>query len=133
MDFIDIGKDQDCIDIYEDQPWFCLFRYSFDQVASNLLLATKVPQEEIRPMLIQAAAIQSALAASLETTLAETAVKPDQIEDELLTAEEAAKILNVTPRWLYSHAKKLPFTKRISRKCLRFSKAGLYRYINKRL
>ncbi len=49
--------------------------------------------------------------------------------DHLLTPEEAGRMLGVTPRWLYRHAKRLPFTRRISRKVLRFSEAGLRRWL----
>jgi predicted DNA-binding transcriptional regulator AlpA len=49
-------------------------------------------------------------------------------EDHLLTPEEAAEKLNVKLCWLYRHAKKLPFTRRLSRKALRFSEAGLLRW-----
>jgi predicted DNA-binding transcriptional regulator AlpA len=49
--------------------------------------------------------------------------------DTLLTAKEAAALMNVTPRWLYRHAAKLPFSRRIGRKNLRFSEAGLRRWI----
>jgi hypothetical protein len=49
-------------------------------------------------------------------------------DDKLLTADEAAPILGVAPRWLYRHAGQLPFTRRLSRKVLRFSEAGLRRY-----
>ena len=48
--------------------------------------------------------------------------------DQLLTPEEAGQLLGVTPRWLYRHAKRLPFTRRLSRKTLRFSEAGLRRW-----
>jgi predicted DNA-binding transcriptional regulator AlpA len=48
--------------------------------------------------------------------------------DRLLTPSEAASLLNVSPRWLYRHAKNLPFTRRLSPKALRFSEAGLLRY-----
>ncbi len=40
--------------------------------------------------------------------------------DRLLTVEEAAQRLAVTPRWLYRHAEDLPFTVRLGR-LLRFS------------
>lgn len=50
-------------------------------------------------------------------------------EDRRLTSPEAAAMLNVSVRWLYRHSKALPFTKRMSRKCLRFSEAGLLRYL----
>jgi predicted DNA-binding transcriptional regulator AlpA len=49
--------------------------------------------------------------------------------DRLLTPEETAAILDVDVRWLYRHAAKLPFTRRISRKNLRFSEAGLRRWL----
>ena len=45
-----------------------------------------------------------------------------------LTAVEAASLLRVSPRWLYRHQKKLPFARRLSRKCIRFSEAGLRRW-----
>jgi hypothetical protein len=48
--------------------------------------------------------------------------------DRWLTAEQAAPLLGVTVRWMYDHAKNLPFAKRLSRKCLRFSESGLVRY-----
>jgi predicted DNA-binding transcriptional regulator AlpA len=50
-------------------------------------------------------------------------------EDNLLTPEQAAEILGQSVRWLYRHAAKLPFTRRLSRKNLRFSEAGLRRWI----
>ena len=49
--------------------------------------------------------------------------------DRLLTANETASILDVKTRWLYRHAANLPFTRRISRKNLRFSEAGLRRWL----
>jgi len=59
-------------------------------------------------------------------------VKAPAEPDKLLTAEEAAPILGVTPRWLYRHARQLPFARRLSRKALRFSDAGLRRYMASR-
>jgi predicted DNA-binding transcriptional regulator AlpA len=50
-------------------------------------------------------------------------------EDRLLTAEEAAKILGMSPDWLYRRAKQLPFTRRIHHKMLRFSYQGIQKYI----
>src|SRR5438874_6958526 len=49
--------------------------------------------------------------------------------DRLLTPEEAASILGQNVRWLYRHAATLPFTRRISRKNLRFSETGLRRWL----
>lgn len=49
--------------------------------------------------------------------------------DRLLTTDEAAELLNVTPKWLARHASQLPFTRRLSRKALRFSEVGLRRWL----
>jgi len=48
--------------------------------------------------------------------------------DRLVTVKEAAPMLNVTPRWLYNHARHLPFARRLSRKALRFSEKGLIKW-----
>ena len=49
-------------------------------------------------------------------------------QDQWLTAKEAAPILGVTRRWLYRHAPKLPFARRVSRKVLRFSEPSLRKW-----
>jgi predicted DNA-binding transcriptional regulator AlpA len=49
--------------------------------------------------------------------------------DRLLTPQEAAALIGQTVNWLYRHSAKLPFARRISRKNLRFSEAGLRRWI----
>jgi predicted DNA-binding transcriptional regulator AlpA len=94
-----------------------------------------LPPEEIPALLAQLAAIQSILAARLVATpisaAAPSSHQPEE-SNQLLTAEDAAKILRVTPRWLYRHANRLPFTRRLSRKCLRFSEAGLRRWAETR-
>jgi hypothetical protein len=62
---------------------------------------------------------------SLKLTPAQAATQ----EDRLLTVEEAARLLGVTSRWLYRNAARLPYTRRLSRKALRFSELGLRRHI----
>jgi predicted DNA-binding transcriptional regulator AlpA len=49
--------------------------------------------------------------------------------DDLLTVIEAASALRVSPRWLYRHGKTLPFARKLSRKVLRFSRAGITRWL----
>jgi hypothetical protein len=49
--------------------------------------------------------------------------------EELLTVHEAAAMLKVTPRWLYRHAAKVPFSRKLSRKVLRFSRPALLRWL----
>ena len=50
-------------------------------------------------------------------------------EADLLKIDEAAAILRLSPRWLYRHAKSLPFSRKLSPKVLRFSRAGLLRWL----
>jgi predicted DNA-binding transcriptional regulator AlpA len=52
--------------------------------------------------------------------------------DRLLTVSEVAAILNVAPRWVYRRAGSLPFARKLSANTLRFSEAGLYRWIERR-
>lgn len=60
---------------------------------------------------------------------AEAAEAPD---DRLLTVQEAAKALSVTPDWLYRRSKSLPFARHLSRKQLRFSEQGLRKWAARR-
>lgn len=52
--------------------------------------------------------------------------------DRLLEAEEAAKILCVPKSWMYSHARHLPFTRKVGAKALRFSYKGIQKWIESR-
>jgi hypothetical protein len=67
-----------------------------------------------------------------EITAAISGVKHNE-PDHLITAEKAAAILGQPGRkgvrWLYRHSKRLPFTRSISRKHLRFSETGLRHWI----
>jgi predicted DNA-binding transcriptional regulator AlpA len=76
------------------------------------------------------ASLQSILAARLLVApiqAKQEGLTPDG-EDELLTTAEAAKILNVSEDWIYRRAARFPFTRRLSRKALRFSKSGLLKW-----
>ena len=42
----------------------------------------------------------------------------------LLTPEQLAERLQVPVAWIYRHASKWPFTRKLTRKCLRFDAAG---------
>ena len=58
--------------------------------------------------------------------------EPVRDGDRLLTALEAAQKLGATEGWLYRHASTLPFAVRVGKKHLRFSEAGIGRYIRQR-
>jgi predicted DNA-binding transcriptional regulator AlpA len=55
-----------------------------------------------------------------------------EAHDQLLNVHQAAERLGVAPAWLYRHANELPFTKKVSRKVLRFSSRGVERWISTR-
>ena len=77
-----------------------------------------------------AAQIEAALAQIpfLEVSLRDIA-SPSPEPDQLLTAQQAGKIADVHARWFYRHAKQLPFSRRLSRKVLRFSETGLRHWL----
>jgi excisionase family DNA binding protein len=52
-----------------------------------------------------------------------------QVDERLLTVREAAEVLNVSLDWLYRNSKKLPFSKKLGPKMLRFSYQGLQKYL----
>ena len=52
--------------------------------------------------------------------------------DHLLDANEAAKLLSISPDWLYRHAGRLPFTRKLGPKMLRFSYQGIQKYLASR-
>ena len=79
-----------------------------------------------------------ALRAELKEIVRE-ALREDRIEngtvsatekDTPLTAEQAAALIGVSRRWVYRHADRLPFARRINRKNVRFSRAGLQRWLD---
>jgi predicted DNA-binding transcriptional regulator AlpA len=88
--------------------------------------AADVPAEAIPGLLAQLAAAQTALAGRLLAMPSGTARAPSE---ELLTVEEAARRLATTPDWLYRRARRLPFAVRVGPRQLRFSSAGIDRYI----
>jgi hypothetical protein len=57
---------------------------------------------------------------------------PAWSEADLLTAEQVAGMLKTSVRFVYRNAGRWPFTRRISRKCLRFDRPGLLRFLAKK-
>jgi predicted DNA-binding transcriptional regulator AlpA len=49
--------------------------------------------------------------------------------DRLLDPEEAAKLLSVSEDWIYHNAKKLPFTRKLGPRLLRFSYHGMLKWM----
>lgn len=68
----------------------------------------------------------------LREQLALGAPAPAAAVEEMLEAAEAAKRLGVSVDWLYRRTKQLPFARKLSRKVVRYSAAGLAEYLAKR-
>ena len=91
---------------------------------------TEIPAESIAQVITRLASLQTALAARLLQVPLSLSRQDSNLdgEDELLTTADAARLLNVSEDWIYRRANRLPFTRRLSRKALRFSKTGLLRW-----
>jgi predicted DNA-binding transcriptional regulator AlpA len=101
-------------------------------LARNPERVVDVPPSAVPSLMAQAAALQAALAARLAGTsiaAGESGYARTPEAERLLTPPEAAALLAVTVTWLYRHAGRLPFTRRLSRKALRFSEPGLRRWL----
>jgi predicted DNA-binding transcriptional regulator AlpA len=53
--------------------------------------------------------------------------------DRLLTPDEAAEVLGMSVKWVYRNAHKLPFSRKLGRKTLRFSYLGIQKYLATRI
>ncbi len=72
-------------------------------------------------------ALAAAALAATETAQEARASRP-AAGDRTLNADEIAAELGQTRRWVFRNARKLPFVRRISRKALAGSEAGLRRW-----
>lgn len=52
--------------------------------------------------------------------------------EKLLSADEAAQFLHVSPDWLYRNARRLPFTRKVGNRMIRFSYQGALKWLNTR-
>src|SRR5262247_794607 len=73
-----------------------------------------------------------ALRQAVREALNSAGSKPQSNRDRLLTADKAAEMLAVSPDWLYRNAKKLPFTRKLGPKMLRFSNQGIAKWLETR-
>ena len=76
--------------------------------------------------------LAEALAAILEPIIqkaVDKAMNGHREEDRLMDAEEASRLLCVSEDWLYRHARRLPFSRKLGPKMLRFSYQGMQKYL----
>lgn len=95
--------------------------------------AFELSAAEAAALLIELARLQAVVAARLSTNpTASPASISDSDSDRLLTAEEVAERLQRSVDWVYRQAKHWPFTRRLTRRTVRFSEAGLQRFLGQR-
>src|SRR5215470_13678420 len=97
------------------------------EVAAQPERINDLAPEAARALLVQLATLQAPL---LARALAGGAAHGGEA-DELLTIDLAARRLGMSPAWLYRHAARLPFTRRVGRQ-VRFSARQLESYIANR-
>jgi len=69
------------------------------------------------------------LKALVREEIEKAAAQNGQDGDKLLDAEAACEVLSCSPDWLYDHHKKLPFTRKLGPKMLRFSYQGMQKWL----
>ena len=74
-------------------------------------------------------ALLEAIRQAVREEVQSVGAKSQSNDDRLLTADEAAQMLAVSPDWLYRNAKKLPFTRKLGPKMLRFSNQGIKKWL----
>lgn len=93
--------------------------------------------EQIPALVAEVASEQAALSAIQGVPTARLLVTPPAHDssadtDRLLTAEAVAHLLGVTKRWVQRRARRQPFARRISVRSVRYSEAGLRRWMTNR-
>jgi excisionase family DNA binding protein len=94
-----------------------------------------IPAEHLPALLAQVAALQAHVAALLSALSlrllgdAAAGVLGHGRAEPLLSVRQAAERLGMSTDWLYRHAKRLPFTRRVGRRAVKFDAAGIDRWV----
>jgi predicted DNA-binding transcriptional regulator AlpA len=111
---------------------------SIAALVANPTRTSEVPVHQIPALVAELAseqatlcALQGALTTRLLTSTADEAAS-HKSDDRLLTVDEVASTLGVNRRWVQRRAKRLPFARRISEHAIRYSEAGLKRWMANR-
>jgi predicted DNA-binding transcriptional regulator AlpA len=101
---------------------------TLDAIADDPGKAAEVPPATARALYLRAVIVLNALLPLVLAPNSVTAQPAPPEPDRYLEANEVCAALGVTKAWLYRHASRLPFAKRLTRKTLRFSESGLRKY-----
>src|SRR5262249_56346971 len=91
----------------------------------------EVAAEDLPAVVLYLVALQSGAAARLAACPRPVAVSRNGTE-ALLDVHEAAARLNISADWLYRHAKRLPFSRPVGRRAVRFDPDGPTRWAAQR-
>lgn len=90
-------------------------------------------QAEAASALVELASLQAVVAARLRAAPVSALSEASTPEgDRLLTAEDLAERFGRSVAWVYRQAKHWNFTRRVTRRTVRFSEAGLQRFLAQR-
>jgi hypothetical protein len=109
---------------------------TLDEIANDCTLASGLSVAKLAALTVKCAAVQSILAAQQLRLASEPAIpKPygltDQNDnDQTVDADEIAKMLGQTRRWVFRNWKRLPFVRRVSRKCLVARESEVRRWLD---
>jgi hypothetical protein len=101
---------------------------TLEEVAAEPAKAVGLPLEALTALAARHAAVGTILATQLAVSLLRPTTPAHAAPDRLLTPSEAAALLKVDEGWLRRRARRLPFSRRLSRKVTRFSLQGLQRW-----
>src|SRR5262249_8356307 len=96
-----------------------------DELAGDPSRVGTLPPAVARALIVRAAGVLAALGTT--ACLGTGPPTPPDEPDRLLTAEETAQLIGVEPKWL--PRKRLPFARKLSHKVVRYSEAGLTRWL----
>jgi predicted DNA-binding transcriptional regulator AlpA len=102
---------------------------SLVDVVQRPQLAATIPAAEVPSLLGELEAVRVRLLARMLRHLVEPPQPEATADDHLLTPAATAKQLGVTVKWLYRNHHRLPFTRQLSRKAIRFSSLGVERWL----
>jgi predicted DNA-binding transcriptional regulator AlpA len=99
------------------------------ELLGNPARVAELAPGEAAGLLVELSALSAMLAVRARDERSATARRRAPDPEELLTPEEVAQRLQKSLRWVYRSAGRWPFTRRLGRKTLRFSRAGFEAYL----
>jgi predicted DNA-binding transcriptional regulator AlpA len=107
---------------------------TLDEILSDPAAAARLGAAERAALLGKALVAVSVLAAAPAIAVNGNGATPPASEprpepDRTLDLAEAATLLGVKPAWLTRHARTLPFTRKLGHRTVRYSEAGIRRWL----